>query len=89
MNVSLNPALTLPERATDATLLGRTWVAGDLPGPKVVMIRGDQVIDIPRIAPTVSEFCNRVDILSDSGEIDEAPSIGSFTEILANSREPL
>ena len=85
MNLSLNPKLTLPETAAGATLLGRAWLSGDLPGPSVVIVRGDDVIDVTVVTPTVSDCCNRLDAISDPDGLDAATSIGSFTEILGNS----
>ena len=85
MDTPLDPELALPKAAVGATLIGRAWISGDLPGPAVVIIRGDEVIDVTAAAATVSEYCNRLDAFSDSGKLDSATPIGSFTEILGNS----
>ena len=85
MDTSLDPELALPEAAAGATLIGRAWMPGELPGPAVIIIRGDEVIDVTAVAPTVSEFCNRLDPVSDSGRLDAATPIGSFAKILGNS----
>ena len=85
MNLSLTPKLALPEAAAGTTLLGRAWLSGDLPGPAVVIVRGDDVIDFTAVTPTVSDCCNRLDAISDLDGLDAATSIGSFTEILGNS----
>ena len=81
----MDPNLARPEAAASATLLGRAWVSGDLPGPAVVIIRGDEVIDVTAVTPTVSDCCNRLDAISGPDGLDAATPIGSFTEILGNS----
>ena len=85
MNLSLDSKSALPEAAAGATLLGRAWLSGDLPGPAVVIVRGDDVIDVTSLTPTVSDCCNRLDTISDPNGLDAATPIGSFTEILGNS----
>ncbi len=85
MELTLDPGLALPERFPDATLVGRAWVPGRPPGPAVVLVRGEDVVDVTGAAPTVSEFCNRRDELPGTDAADDGVSIGSFDDILANS----
>ena len=89
MDFSLDPTLALPEAVSDAVLVGRVWSPGDLPGPAVVIVRGDDVYDVSSTTPTVSEFCNRGVQLSQAGDFAEGTPIGSFGEILVNTHADL
>jgi len=85
MELALDPGLALPEGFPDATLVGRAWVPGRPPGPAVVLVRGEDVVDVTGAVPTVSEFCNRRDELPGTDAADDGVSIGSFDDILVNS----
>ncbi len=74
----------LPADADRATLVGRVWRPGDVPGPSVVTIRGGEVRDVSRLAPTVSELLNR-DVPVSALRAHEGEAIGSIGDILANS----
>jgi len=81
---TLDPDKILPADADRATLIGRVWRPGDVPGPSVVTIRGGDVRDVSRLAPTVSELLNRDDAVS-ALRAHEGEAIGSVGDILNNS----
>jgi fumarylacetoacetate (FAA) hydrolase family protein len=74
----------LPEDRARAVLVGRAWLPGGLAGPAVVAIRGDDVVDITRAAPTVSALLNAADPLA-LATAAKGPVIGGLAEVLANS----
>ena len=80
----LDPGKILPADAGRATLVGRVWRPGDIPGPSVVTIRGGDVRDVSHLAPTVSELMNMED---PAGALwaHEGERLGDFAEILDNS----
>jgi fumarylacetoacetate (FAA) hydrolase family protein len=80
----LNPEKTLPTDADRATLVGRVWRPGNIPGPSVVTIRGADVRDVSHLAPTVSELMNMEDPAAALWAY-EGEQIGSFENILENS----
>ena len=81
MQFELNAKDILPIDAEQATLLGRAWLPGEEPGPAVVMINGEDVIDISGYCPTVSG------LLEDLSCLDQCngPIIGQVSDLLANS----
>lgn len=91
LSLALRPGVALPSDRTTGTLVGRAWVPGDPPGPSVVALRGDSVVDISTTVATMSDLCNAADPAATAA----APGrrIGSIGEVLANSthdaREPL
>lgn len=60
MNLIAHLGQVLPEDADHATLLGRVFDP-DAGGPCVVAIRGDRVVDLTAIAPTVADLLERPD----------------------------
>ena len=44
----LTPAASLPAERDAAVLVGRAWVPGDPPGPSVVAIQGEDLVDLSR-----------------------------------------
>lgn len=80
----LNPEKILPTDADRATLVGRVWRPGNIPGPSVVTIRGGDVRDVSHLAPTVSEMMSFEDPAA-ALWAHEGERIGSFEEILENS----
>ena len=85
MDDYLSVAATLPKDAAQATLVGRAWLPGEQGGPAVVAVRGDQLVDLTALVPTVAELVARDDRveLARSGK---GRAIGSLAAILANSR---
>jgi fumarylacetoacetate (FAA) hydrolase family protein len=51
---ALEPARALPEDASNALLISRLWQPGV--GPTPVALRGDVLVDLSRLAPTVSQL---------------------------------
>ena len=82
---TLDAEAVLPDDCEQATLVGRVWRPGDIPGPGVVTIRGGDVRDVSRLAPTVSELLNMDDPVS-ALRAHEGERIGRFEDILENSR---
>lgn len=77
----------LPRDRDAAVLVGRVWLpqaAGGESGPALVVLRGDDVIDISATVPTCSELMNADDPLA---VVRNAPgqSVGSLAGILANT----
>ena len=54
----------LPDDLDKALLVGRVWRTGPSGGPAVVAVRRGRLVDITRIAPTVSELFEREDLLA-------------------------
>ena len=46
----------LPKDAGEALLIGRAWVDGKVPGPSPVLVRGEDLLDLSSVAPTVSQL---------------------------------
>ncbi|HWB45679.1 MAG TPA: fumarylacetoacetate hydrolase family protein [Hyphomicrobiaceae bacterium] len=79
----MTPAATLPRDAAGGALAGRAWLpaAG---GPAVVAIRGDDLWDVSRLAPTMRDLCeapNAVEIV----RAGKGECIGTLADILANT----
>jgi fumarylacetoacetate (FAA) hydrolase family protein len=72
----------LPEDADEALLIGRVWVPET--GPCVAAVRSDQLVDITRQYPTVSELANTLDLKALRKAIAAAPAIGAVEEIALN-----
>ncbi len=84
MALDLSVAACLPEDYEQAVLVGRAWVPDTPPGPAVITIRGDDVVDLSAHAPTVAEFLDREDRVS-LAKTAEGPVVGSLAAVLANS----
>jgi fumarylacetoacetate (FAA) hydrolase family protein len=79
----ITPAATLPRDAAGGALAGRAWLpaAG---GPAVVAIRGDDLWDVSRLAPTMRDLCeapNAVEIV----RAGKGECIGTLADILPNT----
>ena len=85
MHHHLTPEAALPTDRERAVLVGRAW-RPDVEGPAVVVVRGDDVVDISRSAATTSLLLEH----DDPAEFAQgAPGevIGRIDAILANSAE--
>jgi len=92
--VSTAPALmvderkALPEDRDRATLIGRAWVPGPLPGPSPVLITAGKAFDLAQIAPTSAELINGDDPVARARAAvsnGRATPIGFVADMLANS----
>ncbi len=85
MNEWLMPERCLPRDRERATLIGRVWLP-DVVGPALVLVRGDDVLDLSPVAPTAAELLNLADplvaIRSAEGSLSR---IGPLHDVLANS----
>jgi len=84
----LDTAHVLPERAGDATLVGRAWVPGTPGGPSPVLLRDDLVLDLSPLAPTVAQLLERVDLAHGLAAHDGLPVVGRVDALLAASAAP-
>lgn len=78
----------LPADADRATLIGRAWVPGPLPGPSPVAISKGQVYDLSLVRPTIADLINAEDPVATvrtALENGRARSIGSVASLLTNS----
>jgi fumarylacetoacetate (FAA) hydrolase family protein len=71
----------LPEDAERALLVGRLWRGGQEGGPSVVTLRGGELVDISRHAPTVADLFERAD-LHDIVRSAPGESLGSIETAL-------
>ena len=78
----------LPADADRATLVGRAWVPGPLPGPSPIVIHAGQAYDLSLVRPTIAELINVEDPVATvraalaSGR---AQPIGAVASMLSNS----
>jgi len=84
---ALDPERDLPEDLQQATLVGRVWRGGPVPGPAVVAVRRGEVIDISAVAPTIADLLERPDRVAVAREA-QGPSLGSVQALLQRSGEP-
>ncbi|MGO4724506.1 MULTISPECIES: fumarylacetoacetate hydrolase family protein [unclassified Inquilinus] len=84
MKQYISVAASLPADADRATLVGRVWLP-QVEGPAVVALRGGQVIDITRAAPTITDLISAADPVALAKS--DGPAIGSIADLLANADE--
>ncbi|MBV8030292.1 MAG: fumarylacetoacetate hydrolase family protein [Betaproteobacteria bacterium] len=80
----MNAERVLPKDADRAVLVGRAWLGGDVEGPAPVLIRGEEVLDLSGVAPTVSHLLESHDARSLRG-LSLLPAVGKVSELLAAS----
>ncbi len=80
----LNAMGTLPADGVAGTLVGRAWVAGDPPGPSVIVVRPAGVFELGPVAPTMSTLLDADDPVAIAHGGD-ARRLGDLDQILANS----
>jgi fumarylacetoacetate (FAA) hydrolase family protein len=84
--LELDADRALPADHADATLIGRAWVPGRVPGPSPVAIRDGLVFDLSRTVATCAELTNSADPPRVVREgINGARMLGSAAGLLANS----
>ncbi|MBL8669117.1 MAG: fumarylacetoacetate hydrolase, partial [Alphaproteobacteria bacterium] len=77
-------AALLPEDGTRGTLIGRAWDPGAANGPCVVALRGDQLVDITAVAPTVAALLERPDAVAVARKAEGRP-LGLIADAARNS----
>jgi fumarylacetoacetate (FAA) hydrolase family protein len=82
-----SPESILPRDADKAVLVGRVWRDGPLPGPCVVALRGDDVVDITAHTPTMADLLDRDDAVNLA---QQAPgkSLGSVRALIEGALQP-
>jgi len=78
----LNPGVTLPKDAETAVLVGRVWVEGK--GAVLVRVTPQDVSDLSRLAPTMSELLELPDPAA-SVRSFHAPRLADTEAVLANT----
>jgi fumarylacetoacetate (FAA) hydrolase family protein len=81
----MTPEATLPGDGTAGALVGRVWLP-QAQGPAVAAVRGEEVHDISRLAPTVRDLAELPDAAALVRDGKGEP-IGALAGILANTPE--
>ena len=61
MEPRLDPASCLPKDGTEGTLIGRVWRGDGIAGPSVVVLSGEDVVDVTVAYPTTAHLLNQED----------------------------
>ncbi|MGP1396744.1 MAG: fumarylacetoacetate hydrolase family protein [Inquilinaceae bacterium] len=85
MEALLTPDRCLPRDRERAVLVGRAWLPGAPAGPSPIVVRGEKVIDIARLAPTMSTLLDLDDPAAAVAAAD-GPVVGTVAAVLAASR---
>jgi fumarylacetoacetate (FAA) hydrolase family protein len=80
----LSVSTCLPHDAAEAVLVGRAFLPA-VDGPAVVAVRDGALIDISRVAPTMSALAELDDPARAVREANGAERIGSLADLLANT----
>ena len=86
--LELNESVVLPDDHARATLVGRAWVPGPLPGPSPVLIVDGRVLDVSAIVPTCADLMNAAEpaaLVRASMKDGRATLLGRVSDLLANS----
>lgn len=90
MALDSTAAFALPHDAGDALLIGRVW-RPDVGGPSVVVLRGGDLFDISRAAPTVRDLLESTEFAQIARDA-EGERLGPLEAVLAatprDSRQP-
>ena len=84
MKDRLSAGRTLPADAADAILVGRAFLPS-VEGPALVAVRGAQVHDLSRVAPTCSALLEFEHPARTVRAATDLPSIGTLADLLANT----
>ena len=79
----MQAAQVLPRDADEALLVGRAWVAGEIPGPSPVLVRDGQVLDLSRLAPTMAQLLDLDGLPGRLRSASGLPAIGSIEALHA------
>ncbi|MGM0983253.1 MAG: fumarylacetoacetate hydrolase family protein [Pseudomonadota bacterium] len=82
--IPLSPTDLLPDDHHQALLVGRAWLDSPQPGPALIAIRGEEVIDISAAGPTMADLLERED-LAEIVRAGDGPRLGSVETLLTNS----
>ncbi len=77
-------SLSLPQDLDRALLIGRVWRPAPINGPSVVVVRGGQVFDITRFAPTTADLFERGDAV-DVARTAPGEPLGTVQALLAGA----
>ncbi len=85
MGTAFEDVTCLPEDAERATLMGRIWMPGPIPGPAVVAVRDGALFDLTPTVSTVSDLLDREDAVA---IVRRAPAarVADLDRVLADSR---
>jgi fumarylacetoacetate (FAA) hydrolase family protein len=81
--MQLTAQASLPDDGTSGALAARVW-RPDVDGPSIVALRGNDVIDITRVFPTMRDLCEASDPASVLKEA-RGERIASVAELFANT----
>jgi fumarylacetoacetate (FAA) hydrolase family protein len=84
MDERLNLSMCLPEDRGRALLIGRAWVPA-CAGPALVVVRGDDVVDLSSVAATASAFLELDDPAAAVRDANALPRLAALSEMVANS----
>jgi fumarylacetoacetate (FAA) hydrolase family protein len=79
----LTPPACLPTDGDRALLVGRLWMPS-VDGPALVLVAGDDLLDLSAIAPTSSELFDRLGVVQEI-QARQLPRIASLPAALANA----
>ncbi len=74
----------LPEDGCAGTLVGRVWIDASPAGPRTVAVRDEGLVDLSRLAPTLSDLFDLPDAVSRVREC-RGERIGALDDVLAGN----
>ena len=86
MKNRLAPAACLPVDHDRATLVGRVWSERE-GGPVLVAVRGDDVVDLSRVAPTASDLFQHEDPVAAIRGAGTLPRVAALSDVLRAASE--
>ncbi len=84
--MQLTASATLPRDHERALLVGRAWVPA-VGGAVLVVVRGDDLVDATRVAPTSAALMNLPDPAAALRAAADLPTVAKLADVLANSVE--
>ena len=82
-----DPFALLPTDHDQAILVGRVHDPAE-DGPAVVAVRGDQLVDLTHLAPTVSDLLDRPDLLDVAIDLAQVPEFNARVYAIARAIPP-
>lgn len=86
--MSPSPNEILPEDGTRGTLVGRVWRPGNQPGPSIVVLRGEEIVDLSATVATMADLCNAPDPVAVVRDSD-GERLGTLAEFAGNLLAPI